>query len=112
LKDEDGNPIQGVNMDFQIYDGTSWTSIGSASTDSSGIASLSYTPSSTGSFQVKAVFGGTTNYASSSSSSANLNVGMDYTLYYVVAVIIVVVVLGAVGYLVFRGRHKKEPPAE
>jgi len=110
LKDENGNPIQGMNVDFQIYDGASWTSIGSASTDSSGIASLSYTPSSTGSFQVKAVFGGTTNYASSSSSSANLNVGMDYTRYYIVGAIIVVVVLGAIGILVFRRRHKKIPP--
>ena len=109
LKDENGNPIQGMSIQFQMYDGASWTNMSSANTDSSGVSSISYTPSSTGSFQVKAVFGGSTNYASSSSTSANLNAGMDYTPYYVGGGIIVVIVLGAIGYWVFRTRRKTAP---
>ena len=110
LLDGNGNPIANQSIDFQIYKATSWTSIGSASTDTSGIASLSYKPSSTGSFQVKAVFAGTANYASSTSLPTNLNVSMDYTLYSIVAAIIIVVALVAVGYVVFLRRGKEIPP--
>jgi 5-hydroxyisourate hydrolase-like protein (transthyretin family) len=106
LKDENGNPIQGMSIQFQMYEGNTWTNMSSASTDSSGVASISYTPSNTGSFQVKAVFAGVTNYASSASTSANLNVSMDYTPYYVGGGIIVIIVLGAIGYWVFRTRKK------
>jgi 5-hydroxyisourate hydrolase-like protein (transthyretin family) len=109
LKDENGNPIQGVSIQFQMYDGTSWTNMSSANTDSNGVASISYTPSSTGSFQVKAMFGGTANYAPSASTSANLNVGMDYTPYYVGGGIIVVIILCAIGYWVYRTRKKTAP---
>lgn len=78
LGDENGNPIQNVDVDFQIYEDGSWKEIGSAKTDSSGIASISYTLLTTGTFQVKAIFKGTTNYAQSSSTVATLDVGIDY----------------------------------
>lgn len=110
LKDENGNPIQSMGIQFQMYDGTSWTNMSSANTDSNGVASTSYTPSSTGSYQVKAVFAGATNYASSQSTSANLNVGMDYAPYYVGGGIIAVIVLGAIGYLAFRRMRRKTTP--
>ena len=116
LKDENSNPIQGVNIQFQMYDGSSWTNMSSSNTDSSGIASISYTPSSIGSFQIRAVFGGSANYASSSSASTNLNVssggllGGDNSLYYVGGGLIVVVALGAIGYWVFRRTRRKTTP--
>jgi 5-hydroxyisourate hydrolase-like protein (transthyretin family) len=109
LIDENGNPVQGMSIQFQMYDGTSWTNMSSANTDSNGVASISYTPSSTGSFQVKAIFAGAINYASSQSTSANLNVGMNYTPYYVGGGIIVLIVLGAIGYWIFRTRRKTIP---
>jgi len=110
LKDENANPIQGMVVHFKMYDGSSWTNMSSANTDSNGVASISYTPSSIGSFQVKAIFAGATNYASSESTSANLIVSTDYTPYYVGGGIIVVIVLGAIGYWVFRRTHRKTTP--
>jgi len=109
LKDENGNPIQNANIDFQLYDGSSWKSIGSDTADSSGVASITYTPSSTGTFQVKAVFSGTTNYSQSTSTTGSLGVGIDYTPYYVGGGIIAVVVIGVLGYMVFRRRKKTTP---
>ena len=109
LIDENGNPVQGMSIQFQMYDGTSWTNMSSANTDSNGVASISYIPSNTGSFQVKAIFAGAINYASSQSTSANLNVGMNYTPYYVGGGIIVLIVLGAIGYWIFRTRRKTIP---
>lgn len=110
LKDENGNPMENMNVEFDIYEANMWTKIGVPQTDSNGISSLVYTPSSIGSFQVKAVFTGATNYASSESTSTSLNVVMDYTPYYVGGGIIAVIVLGAVGYLVFRRMRRKTTP--
>jgi hypothetical protein len=106
LKDENDNPVQGVSVQFQIYDGTSWSDIGSANTDSNGIASISYTPSNTGTFQVRALFEGTTNYSQATSTTGSLNVGADYTPYYILIAIVIIVVCGAVGYTVYRRRKK------
>jgi 5-hydroxyisourate hydrolase-like protein (transthyretin family) len=107
LKDEGGSPLRNIDVDFYVYEANAWKKIGSTKTDSNGVASLKYTPSSTGTFQVKAMFSGTTNYAQSNSPSANLNVAMDYTpLYYIGGGIIALTVLGIVGYVVFRRRKK------
>jgi 5-hydroxyisourate hydrolase-like protein (transthyretin family) len=113
LKDENDNPVQGVNIQFQIYDGTNWSNIGSANTDSNGIASMSYTSSNTGTFQVRAVFSGTTNY-SQMTGTGSLNVGVDYTPYYIIVAIVIIAVCGAVGYIIYRRRRKKpsETPKE
>jgi len=78
LEDENENPIRNVDVEFQIYEGGLWKNIGSAKTNSSGIASISYTPLTAGTFQVKAIFKGTTNYAQSSSTVVALNVSVDY----------------------------------
>ena len=112
LKDENGSPMQNIDIDFYIYEANTWTKIGTTKTDSNGVASLSYTPSSTGAFQVKAVFGGTTNYAQSSSTPSSLNVAMDYTLYYIGGGIIAVVIMGVAGYMVFRRRKKVAVPSQ
>jgi hypothetical protein len=111
LKDENGNPIQNANIDFQLNDGNSWGAIGSDITDSSGVASIPYTPSSIGAFQVKAVFSGTTNYSQSTSTTGSLSVGNDYTLYYIGGGIIAVAAIGIVGYMVFQRRKKAVPPS-
>ena len=74
LEDENENLIQNVDVDFQIYEDGSWKEIGSAKTDSSGNASILHTPLTTGTFQIKAVFKGTTNYAQSNSMVATLSV--------------------------------------
>lgn len=112
LKDENGNPMQNIDIDFYIYEENAWKKIGSAKTHSSGVASLKYSPSATGAFQVKAMFGGTTSYAESSSTSASLNVAMDYTLYYIGGGIIAVTIIGVVGYMAFRRRKKVAVPSE
>jgi len=109
LKDENDNPCMHTDLDFYIYAENAWKKIGTAKTDSNGVASLEYTPTSTGTFQVKATFSGTTNYAQSSGTSTDLNVAMDYTLYYIGGGIIAVAIIGVVGYIVFR-RGKKATP--
>ncbi len=106
LKDENDNPCMHTDVDFYIYEENAWKKIGTANTDSNGVASIEYAPTSTGTFQFKATFSGTTNYAQSSSTSANLNVAMDYTLYYIGGGIIAAAIIGVVGYIVFRGRKK------
>ncbi|UCE16251.1 MAG: Ig-like domain repeat protein [Candidatus Bathyarchaeota archaeon] len=110
LKDEEGSPLQNIVVDFYIYEENDWNEIGSAKTDSNGVASLIYTPSTTGTFQVKAMFGGATNYADSSSTPSSLNVVMDYTLFYIGGGIIAVAIIGIVGYLVFRKRKTLQSP--
>jgi len=112
LKDENGNPIQNGDIDFQLYDGSSWKSIGSDTTDSSGVASITYTPSSTGTFQLKAVFSGTTNYSQSTSTTGSLGVGIDYTPYYIGGGVIAVAVIGVIGYMLFRRRKKAAVPTQ
>jgi len=109
LEDEDGNPMQNIDTDFYVYEENAWKKIGSAKTDSNGVASLKYTPSTTGTFQVKSMFEGTVNYSESSSTSASLNVDMDYTPYYIGFGIIAVAIIGVVGYMLFRRRKKATP---
>ena len=54
----------------------------------------------------RVLFEGTINYSESSSTSASLNVAMDYTPYYIGFGIIAVAITGVVGYIVFRRRKK------
>jgi len=112
LKDESGSPLQNIDVDFYIYEANAWKKIGSAKTDSNGIASLKYTPSSTGTFQVKAMFGGTTNYAQSNSPSNSLDVAMDYTPLYYIGGVIAIATLSIVGYIAFRRRKKTSPQSK
>jgi len=109
LKDENGNPLQNHDVDFFIYEENTWKKTGTAKTDSNGVACVKYTPTNTGTFQFKAMFSGTTNCAQCSSTSANLDVAMDYTPYYIGGGILAAVIISVLGYIVFRRRKKATP---
>jgi len=99
LKDEKSNPLQNMDVEFQINEKT----IGSAKTDSSGIASIQYETSTAGTLQVKAIFAGVTNYENSSAvaqlvvkTSIALEVG-------IIALVVAVVIIGLLIYARKRG---------
>jgi hypothetical protein len=119
LKDENDNPLENFNIDFYVC-GTS--KIGTAKTNSTGVASLSFTPSEdyyypttpprTETLKVNAVFSGTTNFAQSSSEDAyvefifrDIDIFLDYGSY-IVGGIFAVAIIGVIGYIVFRRRKK------
>jgi hypothetical protein len=118
LKDENDNPLQNFNIDFYVCGSSK---IGTAKTNSAGVASLKFTPSEdfyyptppprTDTIKVNAVFSGTTNYAQSSSEDAyiefifrNIDVFLDYGSYIVSGGILAII--GIVGYIFFRRRKK------
>jgi hypothetical protein len=74
LKDEDGQPISQANIIYQILKNGNWTNIGSAITNSQGVASMNYQPNEAGTFRTRAVYSGETRYAGSTSEEANLEV--------------------------------------
>jgi hypothetical protein len=107
LKDENDNPLQNFDIDFYVC-GTNcacmdW--IGTAKTDSNGVASLKYAFPRTRTYNVKAMFSGTTNYAQSSSENVDI-ILIDYTPYLVGGGLIAAAIIGVVGYIVFRRRKK------
>jgi len=80
--------------------------IGTAKTDSCGVASLKYTFPRTGTYNVNAMFSGTSNYAQSSSEKVPIII-IDYTPYIIGwGIIAVAIIIGVVGYIVFRRRKK------
>jgi len=81
LKDENGNPVRGEKVRFQILGWPSWNEIDSGSTDSNGVAPIYYTPQMVGRFKLRAVFNGTTLYSQAISTIAILSVSADYTRY-------------------------------
>jgi hypothetical protein len=100
LSDERDRLLRGIDVDFYFYESDSWKKIGSGVTDANGTASLNYTPSSTGTFQVKAIFNGTLNYSQSFSPASNMTVAVDYTIYLIGGVIIATVII--IVYLILR----------
>ena len=105
LKSEIGSPPQNMNIDFYICGSEK---IGTAKTDSDGVASLEYAlpyfPRN-GTYQIKAKFSGTTNYAQSSSEYVYIHITVtDYTPYIVGSGIIAVAIIGVVGYTFSRRR--------
>lgn len=110
LKDEDGKPIYGVAVEFQVHNGTMWNLLGYSATNQSGVASFTYIAKHVGSFLAKASFNGSEIYRGSSSSEQTLTVVSregDYTLYVVLAVLTVSVFIA---YAALRMRRK--PPQE
>jgi len=95
LKDEKGIPLQNVDVEFQISEENVWKRIDSAETDSNGIASIEYKPTAAGTFKIRAIFAGTTNYEESS-AIADLVVGESIALKLGIAVVAVAVVLIAI----------------
>ena len=54
LLNQDGDPIQGLTIEFEVIQGTGRLSPRTARTDSSGFAETNFTPTSTGNIQVRA----------------------------------------------------------
>ena len=119
LKDENGNPLSNMDIDF-YFCGTD--RIGTNKTDLDGVASLKlsddlplfryprlglFETKITATWKINAVFKGTTNYAQSSSEDAYIAfVLIDYTPYMVGGGLIALAIIGVVGYIVFRRRKK------
>lgn len=106
LTDENDNFIAGGTVAFYLYESGSWNSIGSATTNLYGAASIEHTFTVVGNYQLKASYSRSTNYAESNSdvstmqvNSAATTAGIDYTPYLIgvggiaVALIVVFVVL-------------------
>jgi hypothetical protein len=139
LDDEIENPLQNMDIDFV------WTHIlengtvcgphllDTATTKPNGVASLSYT-FSPGTYNITAIFNGTTDYAPSSSEALFLILievnsmlwgttplipsssgeryviyvfSMDYTPYIVGGIVLAVVIISVVGYIVYRRRERE-----
>jgi hypothetical protein len=118
LKDGNENPLSGETVEFYMYEQETWKKIGSANTDSNGVATVLYTPTSTGTFQVKATYSGTQNYAESTSTISVITVSpasaptptpTDYTPLYIVSGVIVLVLSGTIGYMIFKRKRETTP---
>jgi len=117
LKDENGNPLPNMNIDFYFC---GMDKIGTNQTDSNGTASLKlsddlpffdyprlnpFETKITETWKIAANFSGTTNYAPSGSEYAYIAfVFIDYTPYMVGSGLLAVAIIGVVGYIVFRRR--------
>ncbi|MGD8545001.1 MAG: Ig-like domain-containing protein [Candidatus Bathyarchaeota archaeon] len=107
LKDENNNLLQNFDIDF-LYEcdyHNDTHMLGRAKTNSTGVASLTWTWSS-GTYNITAKFRGTQNYAPSSSEYIEITI-IDYTPYFVGGGLISVAIICAVGYIVFRRRKKR-----
>ena len=109
LTDVNGNPVQNVSVEFEVYGKVGWTNV--AQTDESGYASISYAVADTGGLQVRAIFNGTENYAASLSESRIVSVYPSSYMFYLVASAAVTVVVGVViGVGELRDRKKIGSP--
>jgi hypothetical protein len=66
LHDSQGNPLSGFSINYNIGS----QNVGTATTDASGISSLSYTPSTAGSYTINAMYAGNQTGGTFASSSA------------------------------------------
>ena len=104
LKDENENPLQNMDIDF-VYACEDHTHLlGTAKTDSNGVASLTYSFTlAYDLWRISATFSGTTTHAPSSSEYVDITV-LDYTPYLVSGGLTAVAIIGVGGYIVFRQR--------
>jgi hypothetical protein len=109
LKDERGNPLQNMDIEFQISEENVWKRIGSARTDPSGTASMEYKPTTAGTFKIRAIFAGVTNYEGSD-AVADLIVGESIALKLGVVAVVVVAIIAA-GLIFAKRRGMKMPYA-
>ena len=110
LWDENDNPLQNMDIDFVYACGDHTHLLGTAKTDSYGVASLTYIFPEAGTYQIIANFSGTTSYAQSGSEYVDI-ILIDYTPYIVGGGIIAVAIIGTVGYIIFRRRKKSNNQA-
>ena len=113
FKDAKGNPIEGAVIDFYLISGEARTKIGSAATDESGMASLSYTPEASG------IMGSATFEASYNGGSiykeAQSSVSLSVLDMFAITALLILVIAGFVGLIIFflRSRRKVgKPPVE
>ena len=66
--------ISGLSVTFQAYNGTSWSNAGTGTTDASGNASTSWTPTVATWTQIRAVTSAGTNYTGSTSSGVAIRI--------------------------------------
>ena len=102
LKDENGNPL--ANMDI-VFSECASELIGTAKTDSNGVASLTYMFPEARMYPLLANFSGTTTYAPSGSEYVRITI-IDYTPHLVGGGLIAVAIIGVVGYIFFSRRKK------
>ncbi len=69
LETQSGTPIDGAEITFQYWNGTSWVDIGTATTNSSGYAVLEHSESYAGNYTYRAVYSGNATYGGSTSNS-------------------------------------------
>jgi len=81
LKDENQNALQGLAVEYFIYSGGTWNTIGAGpiATNSSGVATVDYTPSEAGTFRIRAEFGGDTKHLQTTSQEVTLTVNKVQT---------------------------------
>ena len=103
LKDGRGNPLPNMDITFSECGGSEL--IGTAKTESNGVAYLKYTFSEARYYPILAKFNGTTTYAQSESGYVNIMI-IDNTPYLIGGGLIAVAIIGVVGYIVFLRRKK------
>lgn len=125
LTDEENQPVPDQSLSFYICKITSiqvnsfvlrkeeeWSKIGSATTNDEGVASITYTPNSSGKFKVVAAYDGSLLYAGCSSIITPLTVNPiapPYALYGVIILIIIGSLVG-VAYWFKRRKPKAQEP--
>jgi len=110
FKDEKGNPIEGAVIDFYFRSSEGRIKIGSATTDKSGTASLSYTPDVSGimgSLIFEAGYNGGPAYKEAQSS-----LGLTVIDLFTITALLILVIAGSIGLMVFflRSRRKVKKP--
>ena len=113
FKDVKGNPIEGAVIDFYLRSGEGKIKIGSATTDKSGMTSLSYTPDAPG-IMSSVIFEASYN-GGSAYKEAQSSVGLSVIDLFTITALLILVIAGFVGLIVFflRSRRKaRKPPVE
>jgi len=112
FKDAKGSPIEGAVIDFYLRSGEGKIKIGSATTDKSGMTSLSYTPDASGimsSVIFEASYNGGFAYKEAQSS-----VGLSVIDVFTITALLILVIAGSVGLIFFsirsRRKARKQPP--
>lgn len=113
LTDEYGNHVSGMDVSFYLVDNQGSQLIDSATTDPIGRATVYYQPTSSGAFQVNAVFNGTDIFAMSTSQTQTFGAGFNALPYAVIGSVAIIAMSIALTYLRWKSRKAltEEEPA-